>query len=116
MSDWKLRVSQRELHRLHVVRLTLERRENVGRGALFSDGNSYHYYAVVTNRWEMEGEELLRWQRERCRSVEEVHDVVKNDLAGGVMPSNSRKGPCRPEPERTDLIVPSTLLRETYCW
>src|SRR5439155_21831293 len=24
---------------------------------LFSDGHSYHYYAVVTNRWEMEGEE-----------------------------------------------------------
>lgn len=55
-------------------------------GELFSDGNSYHYYAVVTNRWEMEGEELLRWQRERCGSVEKVHDVLKNDLAGGVMP------------------------------
>jgi hypothetical protein len=55
-------------------------------GELFSDGNSYHYYAVVTNRWEMEGEELLRWQRQRCGSVEKVHDVVKNDLAGGVMP------------------------------
>jgi len=55
-------------------------------GELFSDGNSYHYYAVVTNRWEMEGEELVRWQRERCGSVEKVHDVVKNDLAGGVMP------------------------------
>ncbi|MGC2049433.1 MAG: IS1380 family transposase [Gallionella sp.] len=52
---------------------------------LFADGKSYHYYAVVTNRWEMEGEELLRWQRERCGSVEKVHDVVKNDLAGGVM-------------------------------
>jgi transposase InsO family protein len=33
MSDWELRVSQRELHRVHVVRLTLEGRENVGRGA-----------------------------------------------------------------------------------
>jgi hypothetical protein len=53
---------------------------------LFSDGYSYHYWAVVTNRWEMEGEELLHWQRERCGSVEKVHDVVKNDLAGGVMP------------------------------
>ena len=53
---------------------------------LFSDGNLYHYYAVVTNRWEMEGEELLGWQRERCGSVEKVHDAVKNDLAGGVMP------------------------------
>lgn len=55
-------------------------------GELFSDGNAYHYYAVVTNRWEMDGEELLRWQRERCGSVEKVHDVLKNDLAAGVMP------------------------------
>ena len=53
---------------------------------LFSDGNAYHYYAVVTNRWEIDGEELLGWQRERCGSVEKVHDVMKNDLAGGVMP------------------------------
>jgi hypothetical protein len=33
MRDWELRVSQRELHRLHVVRLTIEGRESVGRGA-----------------------------------------------------------------------------------
>lgn len=33
MKEWELRVSQRELHRMHVVRLTLEGRESVGRGA-----------------------------------------------------------------------------------
>lgn len=33
MSDWELRVSQRELHRIHVVRLTIEGRESVERGA-----------------------------------------------------------------------------------
>lgn len=33
MSKWELRVSQRELHRMHVVRLTLEGRESVGGGA-----------------------------------------------------------------------------------
>lgn len=33
MSEWEMRVSQRELHRLHVVRLTLEGRESVGKGA-----------------------------------------------------------------------------------
>jgi transposase len=31
--DWELRVSQQELHRMHVVRLTIEGRETVGRGA-----------------------------------------------------------------------------------
>ena len=33
MSEWEMRMSQRELHRLHVVRLTLEGRESVGKGA-----------------------------------------------------------------------------------
>jgi hypothetical protein len=33
MSEWEIRVSQRELQRLHVVRLTLEGRESVGKGA-----------------------------------------------------------------------------------
>ena len=33
MSEWELRVSQREIHRIHVVRLTMEGRETVGRGA-----------------------------------------------------------------------------------
>lgn len=33
MREGELRVSQRELHRMHVIRLTLEGRESVGRGA-----------------------------------------------------------------------------------
>jgi hypothetical protein len=56
-------------------------------GELFGDGNAYHYFAVVTNIWSWNGERLLRWQRERCGTVEKVHDVLKNDLAAGVMPA-----------------------------
>lgn len=33
MSQWEMRMSQRELHRVHVVRLTMEGRERVGKGA-----------------------------------------------------------------------------------
>ena len=33
MSEWELRVSQREIQRMHVVRLTIEGRETVGKGA-----------------------------------------------------------------------------------
>jgi hypothetical protein len=55
-------------------------------GELFSDGNAYHYYAVVTNQWTWDGERLLRWHREKCGTVEKAFDVLKNDLAGGVMP------------------------------
>jgi hypothetical protein len=54
---------------------------------LFADGHAYHYFAVVTNMWSWDGERLLQWQRERCGTVEKVHDVMKNDLAGGVLPS-----------------------------
>lgn len=56
-------------------------------GELFGDGNPYHYFSVVTNMWSWNGERLLRWQRERCGSVEKVFDVLKNDLAAGVMPA-----------------------------
>ena len=56
-------------------------------GELFGDGNPYHYFAVVTNMWSWDGERLLQWQRERCGTVEKVHDVLKNDLAAGVVPA-----------------------------
>jgi hypothetical protein len=56
-------------------------------GELFEDGTAYRYFAVVTNMWDWDGERLLRWQRERCGTVEKVHDVLKNDLAGGVLPA-----------------------------
>jgi hypothetical protein len=56
-------------------------------GELYQDGQPFHYFAVVTNMWSWDGERLLQWQRERCGSVEKVHDVLKNDLAGGVFPS-----------------------------
>jgi hypothetical protein len=55
-------------------------------GELFSDGNAYRYYAVVTNNWQWDGERLLRWHREKCGTVERVFDVLKNDLGAGVMP------------------------------
>lgn len=56
-------------------------------GELFQDGNPYHYFAVVTNMWSWDGERLLRWQRERCGTIEKIHDLMKNDLAAGVLPS-----------------------------
>jgi hypothetical protein len=55
-------------------------------GELFSDGNAYRHYAVVTNNWQWDGERLLRWHREKCGTVEKVFDVLKNDLGAGVMP------------------------------
>jgi hypothetical protein len=53
---------------------------------LFADGNRYHDYAIVSNLWSWNGERLLRWQRERCGTVEKVIDVLKNDLGTGSVP------------------------------
>ena len=33
MSEWELRVSQKDVHRMHVIRLTIEERETVGTAA-----------------------------------------------------------------------------------
>jgi hypothetical protein len=41
---------------------------------------------VVTNRWNLEGGKLPQWHREKAGTIEAVHDVLKNELAAGVMP------------------------------
>jgi len=47
----------------------------------------YKLHGVVTNRLDLVGEAVIRWLRERCGKGEEVHKVLKEDLAGGVLPS-----------------------------
>ena len=54
--------------------------------ALFADGSTVKYFAVVSNVWEWTPKRLLEWHREKAGSIEAVHDVIKNELAGGVMP------------------------------
>jgi hypothetical protein len=46
----------------------------------------YKLFGVVTNR-DLPGEELVHWHRARCGKGEEVHGVMKEDLAGGQLPS-----------------------------
>jgi hypothetical protein len=56
-------------------------------GVLFNDGAKVKCFAVVTNDGEMEGKELLAWHRGKAGTVEHVHRVIKDELAGGVYPS-----------------------------
>ena len=49
-------------------------------------GEKYKVYGIVTNR-DIGGNELIQWYRERCGKSEEVHAVMKDDLAGGKLPS-----------------------------
>ena len=51
------------------------------------DGTWYKVTGVVTNRDTAGGSELIRWYRRRCGKGEEVHSVLKEDLAGGRLPS-----------------------------
>ncbi len=49
-------------------------------------GELYKIRGIVTNR-RIEGNELINWYRQRCGRSEEVHSVMKEDLAGGRLPS-----------------------------
>jgi len=52
----------------------------------YRDGRKYKLFGVVTNRT-LPGDEVIWWLRERCGKSEEAHDIMKNDLAGGTLPS-----------------------------
>ena len=57
------------------------------RGELWPDGGSVRHYAVVTNRWEMDGQTLLEWHRGKAGTIEHAHHVLTKELAAGVYPS-----------------------------
>jgi len=67
---------------LRYVALRIRRKQ----GELFADGSAVKHFAVVTNLWEWSPKKLLQWHREKAGSIEATHDVIKNELAGGVMP------------------------------
>ena len=46
----------------------------------------YKLFGIVTNR-DIPGDELIWWYRGRCGKSEEAHSVMKEDLAGGRLPS-----------------------------
>ncbi len=56
-------------------------------GVLFSDGTGVKLFAVVTNDWQMGGQELLEWHRGKAGTVEQSHRMVKDELGAGVYPS-----------------------------
>jgi hypothetical protein len=49
-------------------------------------GERYKIRGIVTNRT-IDGNDLIVWYRQRCGKSEEVHSVMKEDLAGGQLPS-----------------------------
>lgn len=49
----------------------------------------YKLFGIVTNiaHSKMLGEDVIHWFHERCGKSEQVHSVMKKDLAGGTLPS-----------------------------
>ena len=50
------------------------------------DNNRYKIFGIVTNM-DKDGEELINWLYKRCGKSEEAHAIMKDDLAGGRLPS-----------------------------
>lgn len=76
-TDWEKGLQR---PRLIVLRLTPTQ------GTLFEEGAGPKYLAVASNRMEMAAEDLLKWHWEKAGTIEHVHDVLKNELGGGVLP------------------------------
>jgi hypothetical protein len=73
---------QRDIEPLRYLAIRVRPRQ----GELFTDGTTVKHFAVLSNLWEWDGARLLQWQREKAGTIEHVHDVVKHELAGGVLP------------------------------
>ncbi|PYU76734.1 MAG: hypothetical protein DMG49_00905 [Acidobacteria bacterium] len=50
-------------------------------------GSSVLHFAMFSNIWDWELVKLIEWHRERAGTIERAHDVLKNELATGVLPS-----------------------------
>ena len=48
----------------------------------------YKLFGIVTNM-DWEGEKLIHWHHKRCGKSEEAHSIMKEDLAGGKLPSGN---------------------------
>jgi hypothetical protein len=77
------KVEKKDSQPLRYVAIRIRKKQ----GELFEDGSAVRHFAVLSNRWELKPARLIEWHREKAGTIEFVHDVIKNDLGGGVLPS-----------------------------
>jgi len=77
------KTEKKDLQPLRYVAIRIRKQQ----GELFEDGSAVRHFAVLSNRWELKAARLIAWHREKAGTIEFVHDVIKNDLGGGVLPS-----------------------------
>jgi hypothetical protein len=77
------KTEKKDLQPLRYVAIRMRKKQD----ELFDDGSAVRHFAVLSNRWELKPARLIEWHREKAGTIELVHDVIKNDLGGGVLPS-----------------------------
>ena len=55
-------------------------------GGWLDGGAATRHFAIVANIGDWSVERLIQWHREKAGTIEAVHDVLKNELAAGVLP------------------------------
>ena len=63
------------------IRVRFKQRE------MYERGREVLHFAVATNLWDWDPKRVLEWHREKAGSIEAIHDVLKNELGAGVLPS-----------------------------
>jgi hypothetical protein len=91
--EWAGRSKKGPDYRYLAIREPLAQREFTGMEAqlpfptmTFTGKGRYKLFGTITNRT-IPGDELIGWHRGRCGKSEEAHSVMKEDLAGGKLPS-----------------------------
>ena len=76
------RSEKKDSQPLRYIAIRIEKKQ----GHLYDDGSRIRHFAVVTNIEEWTAAKLIQWHREKAGTIEMVHDVLKNELAAGVLP------------------------------
>jgi hypothetical protein len=66
----------------------MEREVDLPFPSMSMEKKRYKLFGIVTNR-DLEGNELINWLHKRCGKSEEAHSIMKEDLAGGKLPSSA---------------------------
>jgi DDE family transposase len=82
LNYWPEAEEEKQFGPLRWVAIRIRQRQ----GDLFADGAEAKHFAVVSNVWDWDTRRLLEWHREKAGTIEAIHDVLKNELAAGVLP------------------------------
>ena len=67
---------------MRTIVLKIERRQ----ADMFAEQGGIKYLGIVSNDFAEDAAALVRWHYRKAGCIEVVHDVVKNELGGGVLP------------------------------